>query len=226
MLYAFLSDIHGYYQKLEIVLANAHDEGVDHIISLGDVGGDDCLTLLREAGAEAVFGNYEVSGWQRLAPENRTWVREWPRLLAGDCFVAVHATPWRPEGLETVEDFGLWLRRTGHRWRTLFPYLAEDSTSLWHALAELKDADKAVLFHGHTHQQNIWQWHPAGHLRQVRRSELRLRAGYRYLVGVGSVGLPEDGAWATYALYDEVAGTIRLMRLDPPFALISLDGRP
>ena len=43
-----------------------------------------------------------------------------------------------------------------------------------------------------------------------------IEAGYRYLVGVGSVGLPEDGAWATYTLYDTAYRCIEPIRLDPP----------
>lgn len=214
MRYAFLSDVHGRRQKLQAVLAHAHTAGAEQIISLGDVGGDDCLALLRQAGAKVVFGNYEVSGWRRLAVEHRAWVRSWPPLLAGDGFLAVHAVPWRPNRLHTVEDFGHWLKRTGRSWRALFPYLTEDENHLWQALAELDVAGKAILFHGHTHLQTIWCWEPNGHLRQVHSTTIHFEAGHRYIVGAGSVGLPEDGCWAAYALYDSGREVVELKCLN------------
>jgi predicted phosphodiesterase len=214
MRYAFLSDVHGRRPKLQAVLTDAHAAGAQQIISLGDVGGDDCLALLREAGAEATFGNYEVSSWRRLAPEHRAWVRTWPPLLAGDEFLAVHAVPWKPKKLHSVEDYFWWLRSTNQSWRALFPYLTEDEDHRWQALAELEAAGKAILFHGHTHLQAIWCWEPNGHLRQVHDRTIHFKAGHRYIVGTGSVGLPEDGCWAAYALYDAGKGVVELKCLD------------
>lgn len=222
MRYILLSDVHGRSRQLASVLADARVRGVDRIISLGDVGGDDCLALLRHAGALAVFGNYEVSGWRRLAPENRAWVRGWPPLLVENGFLAVHAAPWWPEGLHNVKDFGNWLRATPPTraggtasWQSLFPYLMNEDQR-WQALAELEMAGKAVLFHGHTHHQAIWCWEPANRLQRVRARAVNVDADQRYLVGVGSVGLPEDGGWAAYALYDTDARRIELVRLNRP----------
>lgn len=220
--YAILSDVHGRQEKLAAVLDDARARGVDRIVSLGDVGGEECLALLQGAGAMAVFGNYEVSGWRRLATAYRAWVRSWPPLLAEDRFVAVHAVPWWPEGLEDVVDFGAWLKRTGQPWRALFPYLGEDGTSpggenlLWRALTELEAAEKAILFHGHTHRQRLWRWDSSGRMREVQTKRLEVRPGEHSVVGVGSVGLPEDGGWAAYALYDAGLGQIDLVRLGRP----------
>ena len=214
MRYAILSDVHGRREKLAAVLDDARARGATQVVSLGDVGGDECLALLHQAGALAVFGNYEVSGWRRLQPEHQAWVRGWHPLLAEDDFLAVHAAPWWPEGLHTVEDFGAWLRTTRRSWRDLFPYLTEDEDYLWQALAELEVAERAILFHGHTHQQIAWQWGPTGRLRRLRGRSVQVKAGHRYVVGVGSVGLPQDIAWATYTLYDSSTGRIELARLE------------
>ena len=54
MRYAILSDVHGRRHKLEAVLADARARNAEQILSLGDVGGEECLTLLREACAEVV----------------------------------------------------------------------------------------------------------------------------------------------------------------------------
>jgi diadenosine tetraphosphatase ApaH/serine/threonine PP2A family protein phosphatase len=196
------------------VLSDARARGADRIVSLGDVGGEACLAVLHQAEALAVFGNYEVSSWRRLSPGLRAWVRSWPPLLEGDSFLAVHAAPWWPDGLHRIDDFGDWLKKTKRSWRALFPYLSEDENHLWRALAELEDADKTVLFHGHTHQQAAWRWTEGSSLRRVGAKIVSLEMGYRYLVGVGSVGLPEDGGWAAYCVYDANSGEIELIRFN------------
>lgn len=210
MRYAILSDVHGRRQKLEAVLCDARQRGAERILSLGDVGGHDCLTLLRQAGAEAVLGNYEVSGWRRLGPKVRAWVRDWPPMLEIEDFWAVHAVPWWPEGLQSTADFDEWMSRVTPPWHSVFPYLGRDPEMLWQVLIELEHAGKRILFHGHTHQQVTWQWEPSGRLRRVQGGGIELQAGCRYVVGVGSVGLPEDACWAAYTLYDS-----ELSQIDP-----------
>ncbi len=213
MRYAILSDIHGRVRKLKAVLADAQARRVDQIVSLGDVGGPACLVMLRDAGAIPVFGNYEVSGWSWLEPDLSSWVRDWPPLVARDRFLAVHAAPFWPEGLVTLEDFGDWLERNGQSWRSLFPYLTEDQSHVWKAVVELEATDKAVLFHGHTHRQTVWCWAGAGRMQPVTGTAVQLEAGNRYIIGVGSVGLPDDGGWASYAFYDATAERVELVRL-------------
>ena len=212
MRYIILSDVHGRRRKLSAALDDAQARRAHQIISLGDVGGDDCLSLLRQAGTLAVFGNYEVSGWEHLSAEHRAWVRDWPPLLVEDGFLAVHAVPWWPQGLQTIQDFGRWLQDTGQSWRSLFPYL-NDKDSMWPALAELENAGKQILFHGHTHQQAIWRWEPTGRLQRVETATLKLDPAQRAIVGVGSVGMPEDGGWASYCIYDTDVGRIELVQL-------------
>jgi hypothetical protein len=165
MRYAILSDIHGRLRKLQAALTDARARGAQQIVSLGDVGGEDCLDLLRRAGA-------------------------------------------------TAEDFGDWLKRTGQSWRALFPYLDEDPDHLWLALGELELAAQSILFHGHTHQQAAWHWQPPGRLRRLQATAFNIQPGHRYVVGVGSVGLPEDGGWAAYTLYDAQSGRVELVRLE------------
>ncbi len=213
MRYALLSDVHNRRLRLEAALADARARGADRIISLGDVGGDECVELLRAAGALTVFGNYEVSGWRSLAGEHRTWVSSWPPMLTEDHFIAVHAVPWWPSGLETIDQFAHWLDVTGSRWQALFPYMTEDENHLMRAAAYLEDVGRSVVFHGHTHRQTAWRFTSSGTPKRIRSRTVRVDRAYRYVVGVGSVGIPEGGGWAAYTLYDEATTRIDLIRL-------------
>ena len=69
---------------------------------------------------------------------------------------------------------------------------------------ELDAAHVPVFFHGHTHTQEAWHWPSGGTALHIpgQVGELMLDPGDRWLVGVGSVGEPHDGAGAGYALYD------------------------
>ena len=216
MLYALLSDVHGRSAKLRAVLADARRRGVDQVISLGDVGGDECLELLRGAGARAVFGNYEVSGWSKSASMNRAWVQGWPPLITEADFLAVHAVPWWPAGLASLEDFAAWLKSTGKPWRALFPYLSEDELHLWNSYQILESSGARVLFHGHTHLQTVWDFDPGGRMTEMSPGTMVARDGHRVVAGVGSVGVPEDGGWAAYTLYDAAAARIEPVRLPVP----------
>lgn len=213
MRYAFLSDVHNRWVRLEAVLADARARGADRIISLGDVGGNECVELLAEAGALAVFGNYEVSGWGDLAAEQRAWVRSWPPMLAEDHFLAVHAVPYWPGGLTTVAEFARWLETTEASWRDLFPYMTDDHDHLLHTAAHLDAADRSVVFHGHTHRQTAWRFSSSGVLRRIRSRSIKVERAFRYIVGVGSVGLPEGGGRAAYTLYDQSAARIHFIQL-------------
>ncbi|MCR4408398.1 MAG: metallophosphoesterase family protein [Anaerolineae bacterium] len=210
MRYAILSDIHGKLRALEAALADARRLGVQAIISLGDVGSDACFDLLRSTGAVSVFGNWEVSRWGELSVANQQFVLGMTPMVAGDDFLAVHAAPWWPEGLNTVVDFMDYMLTSGIKWRKLFPYLDEDEDARWQAVAELENRDKQVLFHGHTHHQEVWRIGPTGRMIRLKNKNITLDARARYLVGVGSLSRPEGGAPPGYALFDDMTRTIEL----------------
>lgn len=214
MRYAILSDIHGDLLALERVLADARLQDAEAILCLGDVGSDACLDRLRQAGAELTFGNWEVSQWGYLRQDNQAWVRSLPPLLRSDSLLAVHAAPWWPEGLSNVEDFMEYVLQQGVKWRVLFPYLDQDEDAFWQAVAELENADQRILFHGHTHIQMARRVGPTGHMTRLRQPEFILDRRARYIVGVGSVGRPEDSPAPKYVLYDDETATIWLRALD------------
>lgn len=209
MRYAILSDVHGQLGVLEAALADARRLGVETVISLGDVGSDACFDLLRSMGAMGVFGNWEVSRWGELSAANRQFVLSMGPMVSGDDFLAVHAAPWWPEGLSTVVDFMDYMLTSRVKWRALFPYLDESEDARWQAVAELENRDKQVLFHGHTHHQEVWRIGSAGRMIRLKNKNIILDAQARYLVGVGSLSRPEGSA-PGYALFDDATRTIEL----------------
>ena len=210
MRYAILSDIHGNQLALEQVLADARLQNTDTVLCLGDIGSDACLDRLREIEATLVFGNWEVSQWGYLRPDNQELVRNLPPMLSGDSFLAAHAAPWWPEGLANVEDFMNYILQRGVKWQVLFPYLDKDENAFWQAVAELESAERHLLFHGHTHVQMAHRVGPTGRIVRLRQPQFILDRRAHYIVSVGSVSRPEDGPGPKYALYDDETATVQL----------------
>jgi predicted phosphodiesterase len=208
--YAITSDTHGRLGRLQAVLADARRHKVTAFIDLGDVGGDPCYDTLRQAGARAVFGNYEVSQWGNLSAENQRWVHALKPMIVGKTFLAAHATPYLPAGLPTVTD--VWDYMTEHNvtWRKLFPRLDQDEDARWLAYTELEKTKKRVFFHGHTHIQTVYRIGPTGSMTQPKGIQIALDGRARYIVGVGSVGQSVGATGPCYAIYDEDEQMIEL----------------
>lgn len=210
MRYAILSDIHGNLLALERVLADAKHQGAEAVLCLGDVGSDACLDRLHEVGARLVFGNWEVSQWGYLREDNQAWIHSLPPLLAGDRFLAAHAAPSWPGGLSSIEDFMDYILKKGVKWRVLFPYLDQDKDAFWQAVAELENAGRPILFHGHTHVQMARRVGPTGRVTRLRQPEFVIDRRARYVIGVGSVGRPEDDPAPKYVMYDDETASVYL----------------
>jgi len=186
------------------------------ILFLGDIGSPESYALLREAGAAGVFGNWEVSHAESLPPATRDYVSALPALLDEDSFLAAHAVPYMPENLRTPADYLRYRAEHNLRWSRLFPYLHEHETAIWQSLVDLGTRQRALFFHGHTHLQAGWRFDTAGRLCPLagpRFSVADVRQGARYLIGVGSVGAPDDGPGIAYTLYDSAAREVEWVRL-------------
>ena len=214
--WAILSDVHGRGDRLKRVLADAGAHGASHVLALGDIGGLPALDALDGVGATCVFGNWEASGLRGLPPFYRRWVGRWPAGYRADSFWAAHASPVWPDGLNIagVVDY---LRERQWHWTALFPSLQRSEEARWDALAALEAADVHVFFHGHTHIQEAWRWIPGGVPQRVDgdglSGGLSIDDGARWLVGVGSVGMPHDGDGACYALYDDATRRVTWRRV-------------
>jgi predicted phosphodiesterase len=213
MLWAILSDIHGRSDRLARVLADGRAHGAACTLSLGDVGSTTALDMLAEVDALCVFGNWEASGLRGMDKPYRGRVGRWPAQVCASQLWAAHASPVWPPGLEIagVVDF---LRQHGLHWLALFPSLQHSEEARWAALAELENAKLSVFFHGHTHIQEAWLWRADASLARLVGSPFVMADDSdRYLVGVGSVGMPHDGGGACYTLYDDEARRVEWRRV-------------
>jgi len=211
MRYAIFSDVHNHTTALESVLHHAGEQGVDGYFCLGDVGIDECVDLVRNVAAPTVFGNWEVSGWRYLSPENRDWAFALPPVRRTAGFWLTHAAPLWPAKLATLADLNV--DRHSVPMSRLFPYLHHESEALWDTLAVLADANVPLMFHGHTHRQLAWRFSGDNQLQKIHQRTITLQPGEIWLIGVGSVGRPMDGPDASYVVYDDEAGQVEMKRV-------------
>jgi predicted phosphodiesterase len=211
MRYAILADIHSHTERLAKVLDHAQSQQIDRYFCLGDVGIDACVSLMRQAKAATVFGNWEVSGWPQLSPDNQSWVLALPPILKEKTFWLSHAAPAWPESITSLADF--WQKRHTVSMTKLFPYLHFESEALWESIASLAAAGIPLMFHGHTHRQIVWRFTKENHLQKLSQRVIKLRPDDQLIVGVGSVGRPEDGPSPAYVVFDDEALQIELVRL-------------
>ena len=169
---AALYDVHGNLPALDAVLDEVDREGVDTIVSGGDVVWGpmppECLERLRPANARFLRGNadrdvvwgsdpIDVFARERLSTEQRDFVASWPLALALDMqplgrILFCHATPRADDDIVTSDtpDEGV--------------------------AAALADVEANVVVVGHTHVQFD------RHVPVAPR-----------LVNAGSVGMPYEG---------------------------------
>ena len=209
---AIFADLHDNYTGLMAVLADAEVQKADSLVFLGDAGHKPrLLAALQVRHIPCVYGNWEVSGLRRLPTTLAEWVGAWPALLRQGDAVYCHASPEMPTTLPTTAAAADWMK-PGMSWSALFPRLHQNNDALWNALAWMESNDVRVLFHGHTHVQTVWAWELATNRLRARSNPtvVRLTPDVRVVIGVGSAGAPEDGAWPRYAIYDDNAQTVLL----------------
>jgi predicted phosphodiesterase len=211
MKYAIFSDIHNNDHALSKMLQDAARRNIDTYLCLGDVGTDPNIQLVRNVGAETVFGNWEVSGWQYLSPTYQKQTLNLPPIRKYDGFWITHAAPTWPDHITTLQQFLKNRHRLGMA--SVFPYYVSESNALWQAFAELLSAKIPLLFHGHTHQQAAWVLNSDNHLQKTRSEVMELDPKNTYIIGVGSVGQPKDSAKPSYVVFDTDSMQMEFIRV-------------
>lgn len=210
--YAILSDIHSNLEALQATLADMDRRGIPNLAVLGDTGGrgshtEECLDLVRTRATVAVFGNWEVATHAHLSLENRDFIESLPFVASLGEALLVHASPVRCDHCDSVRSLKRFIANLGSSyWPSrldYFPYLSGKG-SLAVASERLKHLGKRLLFHGHTHRQQVWVSRVDGELVKVGQSPIDVSPAdgeCAYLLGVGSVGQASAGL-AQYAIWD------------------------
>jgi diadenosine tetraphosphatase ApaH/serine/threonine PP2A family protein phosphatase len=217
MKYGILGDIHGNLSALEAVLARLDAEGVDQLVSVGDVVGygaapGACIALLRERGATVVLGNHDAAcvgqldtlyfnpyaqaavEWTReaLTRDERDWLLALPYVEHLEHCSVAHGTLHRPELYDYIQG----------------PRDADPSLDIM---------PLPVCFVGHTHvpvtllrprddpTRTGYTWDP----------EIDLEDSHRALINVGSIGQPRDeDPRAAYAVFDARTSRVSIRRVE------------
>lgn len=188
-----ISDVHANLEALTAVLDFFRQEGVEQVISLGDLVGygpdpEACIELLQEVQARVVAGNHDwgVLGktpisrfnhlavaaikWtqKRLKPEHHLFLSSLPLTLNLYSLHLVHASPSTPQN-----------------WEYIF--------TIEEAFSELRACPFEICFVGHTHRPLIVEKPASEPARVIPLPAFSLQPDARYLINIGSVGQPRDG---------------------------------
>ncbi len=209
--YAVLGDIHGNWEALSTVLADASEQGVTEYVSVGDVVGYNadpaaCLNKIQELGCVVVRGNHDhycsheeslhdfhplaakVISWTRdqLDEDQIDYLRHLKMHVSIDGFTLVHSTLDMPE-----------------HWGYVFDTLEAE--------AHFNYQHTSVCFYGHTHVPVVFD--KLGRVTRRNTETLKIEIGHKYFINVGSVGQPRDGdPRCAYVIYDSDAKTVEFRR--------------
>ena len=201
MRFAIFSDIHANLEAFDAVLDDAHEHHCTLFVCLGDVVGynanpHECVKRVRDMDCPVVKGNHDEQAsviessrdfnelaesalqWTRahLTAEDKIWLRDLHLQRQVRDFTIVHAT---------LDTPGQW----GYVFNNL------------DAAASFTYQHTTVCFFGHTHVPMAFIRDEG--VRRVSAELLRIEAGKKYFINVGSVGQPRDADWrAAYCIYD------------------------
>jgi diadenosine tetraphosphatase ApaH/serine/threonine PP2A family protein phosphatase len=225
MLYGIISDIHGNLEALDAVLAHLMPSGepaasqaaqpVEAYICIGDLVGygpdpNDCVRRVRSLpGLLCVAGNHDLASigkidinwfnwharkaiqWtaENLEPEARQFLESLPETAATGDLTIVHGS--LPDPMEYI-------------------------TAPSEALATFRMMQTPVCLIGHTHVAEYHALSSGGveHRYMTSGGELKIEAGFKYIVNCGGVGQPRDGNWmASFGTYDSDRKLIQIRRV-------------
>lgn len=216
MRYGILGDIHANLSALEKVLECMRRDGVERLISVGDVVGygaapQECIHILRECGAVVVKGNHDAAcvgeldarlfnpyaraavEWtqSQLGPEEHGWLRALPLVAELEDCAVVHATLVRPERFDYVQA-------------------TEDADPTLDVMRT------QLCFAGHTHVPvTILRGTDDPRTAYTVEPEIALDDVRHAFVNVGAVGQPRDeDSRAAYAIYDTERARVWIRRTE------------
>ena len=210
---AIISDIHGNWEAFEAVLRDVEAQGIGRILCLGDVvgyGADPELVVdeIRRREIPSILGNHELA---LLDPSFLSWFN--PPTQQSLLITRRLISETTMEYLASLQTTTVWERALlvhGAPPDSVTTYLFELRKGELRKL--FTEMEQELCFVGHTHQLEVIGWdgkdvtfYPLG------QGEHTLRAGWKYIVNVGSVGQPRDGDnRAKYVIWEPDGGTLEV----------------
>jgi predicted phosphodiesterase len=210
---AIISDIHGNMEAFEQVLADIAKLDVDITISLGDNIGygpepDRAIKYLKRHHIYSIQGNHELAIIE-------------PKYLSGFNAAARQSlkktlTLLSKPSIEYIIAMKTHLTEYGCRFVHGFPPDSPLTYSFQVSEAKTKkivgEMPEMRCFIGHTHMLDFISYD--GHRLEyggLKEGLTKLYAGWKYIIGVGSVGQPRDGdPRSKYVIWDSSADTIEV----------------
>jgi predicted phosphodiesterase len=198
VIWGLISDVHGNLPALDEALRRLEQAGATRLAFLGDYLGrgasDACVERIRTLADLAVLGNRDLDWRDRVAPRTRDWVVGLPTVAQCGSLLVAHGDERLTRGLSTAE-------------------IKRDFRHVW---AELEVRQARVFAFGHSHQARFWRKDALAAPAELLAGErIRLEPDARYLVNVGTTGLPFPGKGApSVVLLDLVHGMLTHVPLD------------
>jgi predicted phosphodiesterase len=195
--WGLISDVHGNLPALEQALRLLAPAGAQKLAFLGDYLGrgdsDGCVRLIRQTADVAIVGNRDLDWQDRVSPDSKAWVLDLPKTACVDGLLLTHGDQRLSPKLSTAQ-------------------IPRDFRDAW---TEIERNDARVWAFGHSHFARTWR--KASALipaEQLGASVAHIEPLYRYVVNVGTTGLPFPGkGGASVALIDFLHGEIRHLPL-------------
>jgi predicted phosphodiesterase len=214
MRYAIFSDVHANLEALEAVIESYKKESIDRYLCVGDVVGyaanpKECIERIKALCMITVAGNHD---WGSV------------NLFSLDYFnpYAKEAILWTQENIDDTDR---------HFLQSLKLVYKNDDLTLVHGTLEsaakfnyltdgivaeesFKALENNVCFLGHTHVAGTFIKGQDGEIKYRQDISMKIEAGNKYIINVGSVGQPRDGnPNAAYCIYDTYKKEVCLKRV-------------
>jgi predicted phosphodiesterase len=195
--WGLISDVHGNLPALELALELLSGAGATKLAFLGDYLGrgdsDRCVARIREVAEIAIVGNRDLDWQDRVAPTTRAWVLELPRTAQVGRLLLSHGDARLTPTLSTSQ-------------------INRDFARAWRAMEE---HDAQVWAFGHSHYARVWRKATTLDAAELLKTEVvRMDGSARYVVNVGTTGLPFPGKGGpSVAIVDFAQGKIRQIPL-------------
>lgn len=221
---AVISDIHGNYEALTMVLQHIKEQAVDEIICLGDIigyGPDPlkCLDQVMESCQLTILGNHDQAaifdpeGFNPVAMKAIFWTRD--QLESDNANLELSDRRWDFLGeLPRRHDEGKYLFVHGSPRDPTNEYVFPEHIYEKSRMQMLMKRFEQYCFQGHTHIPGIFT--ESGSFLEPRQQDnfFRLTTD-KCMINVGSVGQPRDeNPRACYIILDTDENTVQYHRVE------------